>query len=65
MTMRIDLRELFHVLWDKRFYIGAITSIFSLISIIVCPHAPEYLPVTGCDDANGSQSRDERDAGTV
>jgi len=30
----IDLRELFHVLWDKRFYIGAITSIFSLISII-------------------------------
>ena len=30
----IDLRELFHVLWDKIFYIGAITSIFSLISII-------------------------------
>ena len=30
----IDLRELFHVLWDKRFYIGAITFIFSLISII-------------------------------
>jgi LPS O-antigen subunit length determinant protein (WzzB/FepE family) len=30
----IDLRELFHVLWDKRFYIGVITSIFSLISII-------------------------------
>ena len=30
----IDLRELFHVLWDRRFYIGAITSIFSLISII-------------------------------
>ena len=30
----IDLSELFHVLWDKIFYIGAITSIFSLISII-------------------------------
>ena len=30
----IDLRELFHVLWDNIFYIGAITSIFSLISII-------------------------------
>jgi len=30
----IDFRELFHVLWDKIFYIGAITSIFSLISII-------------------------------
>lgn len=30
----IDLRELFHVLLDKIFYIGAITSIFSLISII-------------------------------
>jgi len=29
----IDLRELFHVLWDKVFYIGAITSIFSLITI--------------------------------
>ena len=34
MTMRIDLRELFHVLRGKIFYIGAITSIFSLISII-------------------------------
>ena len=30
----IDLSELFHVLWDKIFYIGAITSIFLLISII-------------------------------
>ena len=30
----IDLSELFHVLWDKIFYIGAISSIFSLISII-------------------------------
>lgn len=30
----IDLRELFHVLWGKIFYIGAITSIFSLISIM-------------------------------
>jgi len=30
----IDLSELFHALWDKIFYIGAITSIFSLISII-------------------------------
>ena len=30
----LDLRELFHVLWGKIFYIGAITSIFSLISII-------------------------------
>ena len=30
----IDLSELFNVLWDKIFYIGAITSIFSLISII-------------------------------
>ena len=30
----IDLSELFHLLWDKIFYIGAITSIFSLISII-------------------------------
>ena len=30
----IDLSELFHVLWDKIFYIGAITFIFSLISII-------------------------------
>ena len=36
----IDLRELFHVLWDKRFYIGAITSIFSLISIIVALMLP-------------------------
>jgi LPS O-antigen subunit length determinant protein (WzzB/FepE family) len=30
----IDLRELFHVLWGRIFFIGAITSIFSLISII-------------------------------
>ena len=30
----IDLHELFNVLWAKRFYIGAITSLFSLISII-------------------------------
>ena len=30
----IDLSEVFNVLWDKRFYLGAITSIFSLISII-------------------------------
>jgi len=30
----IDLSELFNVLWDKIFYLGAITSIFSLISII-------------------------------
>jgi LPS O-antigen subunit length determinant protein (WzzB/FepE family) len=30
----IDLRELFHVLWGRIFYIGAITSIFSLISIM-------------------------------
>ncbi|MDA9762896.1 Wzz/FepE/Etk N-terminal domain-containing protein [Gammaproteobacteria bacterium] len=30
----IDLRELFHVLRGKLFYIGVITSIFSLISII-------------------------------
>ena len=30
----IDIGELFHVLWDKIFYIGAITSLFSLISII-------------------------------
>ncbi|MDC1401122.1 Wzz/FepE/Etk N-terminal domain-containing protein [Gammaproteobacteria bacterium] len=30
----IDLRESFHVLWDKISYIRAITSIFSLISII-------------------------------
>ena len=30
----IDLSELFHVLWDKIFLIGAITSVFSLISII-------------------------------
>jgi LPS O-antigen subunit length determinant protein (WzzB/FepE family) len=30
----IDLSELFHALWDKIFYIGAITSIFSLVSII-------------------------------
>ena len=30
----IDLRELLHVLRGKIFYIGAITSIFSLISII-------------------------------
>ena len=30
----IDLRELFHVLWDKIFFIGAITSMFSLFSII-------------------------------
>ena len=36
----IDLRELFHVLWDKIFYIGAITSIFSLISIIVALMLP-------------------------
>ncbi len=30
----IDLGELFNIIWDKRFYIVAITSIFSLISII-------------------------------
>ncbi|MDA9027186.1 Wzz/FepE/Etk N-terminal domain-containing protein [Gammaproteobacteria bacterium] len=30
----IDLRELFHMLWGRIFYIGAITSIFSLISIM-------------------------------
>jgi len=30
----IDLRELFYVLWDKIFYIGSITSIVSLISIM-------------------------------
>ena len=31
---QIELRELFHVLWGRIFYIGAITSIFSLISIM-------------------------------
>jgi len=36
----IDLRELFHVLWDKIFYIGAITFIFSLISIIYALKLP-------------------------
>ncbi len=30
----IDLRELFYVLWEKKFYIAAITSIFALITII-------------------------------
>lgn len=29
----IDLRELLDALWDKKFYIGAITTIFALISI--------------------------------
>ena len=36
----IDLSELFNVLWDNRFYVGAITSIFSLISIIVALMLP-------------------------
>jgi uncharacterized protein involved in exopolysaccharide biosynthesis len=36
----IDLSEVFNVLWDKRFYLGAITSIFSLISIIVALMLP-------------------------
>jgi len=36
----IDLSELFHALWDKIFYIGAITSIFSLISIILALMLP-------------------------
>lgn len=36
----IDLSEIFNVLWDKRFYVGAITSIFSLISIIVALMLP-------------------------
>ena len=41
----IDLSELFHVLWDKIFYIGAITSIFSLISIIFALMLPNiYQP---------------------
>ena len=30
----IDLADLFNVLWDKKLYIGGITSIFALISII-------------------------------
>src|SRR5210317_681794 len=30
----IDLREIFHILWGRIFYIGVITSIFSLISIM-------------------------------
>ena len=36
----IDLSEVFNVLWDKRFYVGVITSIFSLISIIVALMLP-------------------------
>ena len=36
----IDLSEVFNVLWDKIFYVGAITSIFSLISIIVALMLP-------------------------
>ena len=36
----IDLSEVFNVLWDKRFYVGVITSIFSLISIIVALMQP-------------------------
>ena len=36
----IDLSEIFNVLWDKIFYVGAITSIFSLVSIIVALMMP-------------------------
>lgn len=36
----IDLSEVFNVLWDKIFYVGVITSIFSLISIIVALMLP-------------------------
>ena len=36
----IDLSEVFNVLWDNRFSVGAITSIFSLISIIVALMLP-------------------------
>jgi LPS O-antigen subunit length determinant protein (WzzB/FepE family) len=36
----IDLSEVFNVLWDKIFYVGAITSIFSLVSIIVALMMP-------------------------
>ena len=36
----IDLSEVFNVLWEKIFYVGAITSIFSLISIIVALMLP-------------------------
>lgn len=36
----IDLSEVFNVLWDNRFYVGAITSTFSLISVIVALMLP-------------------------
>lgn len=59
----IDLRELFHVLWDKIFYIGAITSIFSLISIIHALSLPniyqsqaKMMPVEGGKEMSGMLS---------
>ena len=36
----IDLLELFHVLWGKKFYIVAITSIFALSSILYALSLP-------------------------
>ena len=56
----IDLRELFHVLRAKIFYIGAITSIFSLISIMYALMLPNIfqsqammMPMEGDDGMQG------------
>jgi len=36
----IDLYELFHVLWYKKFYIGVITTIFIIVSVIYAVMSP-------------------------
>ena len=57
---QIELRELFHVLWGRIFYIGAITSIFSLISIMYALMLPNIfqsqatmMPMEGGDGMQG------------
>ena len=57
----INLRELFYALWDKIFYIGVITSIFSLISIIYALMLPNVFQSQASmmpliDEGNGMNS---------
>ena len=36
----IDLRELLHIIWDKKLLIGAITSIAAILSVIYSLYLP-------------------------
>ena len=56
----IDLRELFHAIWGKKFYIVAMTSVFALISIIYSLSLPNIynsraimMPVEESSKMNG------------